>query len=97
MIDLATVKNELQITYDDPAVDDRICGIMTRAESHVRELIAAEADSELTGTEEQLFLDCCRYIFNGAFEAFDTNLLGTINQCRAKRLAETKQNEADNG
>lgn len=89
MIDLADVKNELGVTYDDPAVDDRIARIIERADSHIRSVVGAESEDVLSGTEEQLVFDCCRYIYNGAFEDFDNNFCGAINGARAARLAKS--------
>lgn len=87
MLDLAAIKNELNVTYDDPRVDDKIAGIITRAEYHIREICAIPEDDEFTPSEEQLARDCCRYIYNEVFAAFETDHMGTINGCRAKRLA----------
>lgn len=87
MLDLAAVKNELDVTYNDQRIDDKIAGIFARAESHIRKVCSVSAEAELEPDEEQLVLDCCRYIFNGAFEDFDTNFMGVINGCRAARLA----------
>lgn len=84
MITLEDVRNYLDITYEDEDIDRKLTGIMTRAEAHVRELAAAE-ENELTDTESQLVLDCCRYIWNDAFEDFANNFLGTVNGARAKR------------
>lgn len=83
-MELSEVRNYLNITYDDEEIDRKLEGILKRAESHIRDVTAAE-DNELTDTESQLVLDCCRYIFNDAFEDFDGNFLGVINGARAKR------------
>jgi len=83
-MELTDVKNYLNITYEDEDIDRKLEGIVRRAESHIREVTAAE-ENELTDTESQLVLDCCRYIFNDAFEDFDGNFLGVINGARAKR------------
>ena len=47
--------------------------------------LTQEEENELTDTESQLVLDCCRYIWNDAFEDFANNFLGTVNGARAKR------------
>lgn len=87
MLDLAAIKNDLNVTYDDPRVDDKIAAIITRAEYHIREICAIPEGDELTPTEEQLTRDCCRYIYNEVFAAFESDHMGTINGCRARRLA----------
>ena len=87
MLDLAAIKNELNITYDDPQVDDKVAGILARSENHVRELCAIPSEAEFTFTEEQLVRDCCRYTFNEVFAAFNSDYIEVINGCRSKRLA----------
>lgn len=88
MITLEDVKNYLNATYEDEDVDTKLTGILTRADSNVRDLVAAAASAELTPTEEQLVLDACRYIWNDAFEDFSGNFLSVINGARAKRQVE---------
>jgi hypothetical protein len=87
MLDLAAIKNELDKTYDDPRIDDKVAGILARAEAHIRKICAVPAGADLEPTEEQIVIDCCRYIDNNAFEDFDNNFMGVINGCRSAREA----------
>ena len=87
MIDLAALKNELNITYDDPRIDDKVARIISQAEYSVKEWCAVPADAEFTPAEERLVFDCCRYIYNEVFAAFESDYIATINGCRSKRLA----------
>ena len=94
MITFSDVKNYLNITYEDEDINTKLSGILSRADSHVRKVSAVKNENELTPDEEQLVLDCCRYIFNDAFEDFDRNFMPVINGCRgARQVAEL---ESDN-
>ena len=96
MVDIAEVKNYLNRTYDDPESDKKLQGIMKRAESKVRKLIGAVNGEELDPDEEQLFLDCCRYLDNNAAEEFDVNFRETINSLRyARSVAGMDSEEAE--
>ena len=87
MLDLAAIKNSLDKTYEDPRIDEKVAGILARAEAHIRKICAVPANADLELTEEQLVIDCCRYIDNNAFEDFDINFMGVINGCRSAREA----------
>lgn len=98
MLILADVKNELNITWDDDATDYKVKNIAKRAQATVSGLIgipghewldfSQTAISEPEGTEaEQLFLDCCRYMYNDAFEDFRINFAGVITSLRAFNTA----------
>lgn len=95
MLELSDVKNYLPVTYDDEDVDTKLRGILSRADSHVRKLSAVSSEDELNPDEEQLVLDCCRYIFNDAFEDFDNNFMPVINGCRAARQVAAMESEND--
>lgn len=95
MLELSDVKNYLNITYEDEDIDAKLSGILSRADSHVRKLSAVSTEEELNPDEEQLVLDCCRYIFNDAFEDFDTNFMPVINGCRAARQIAAMESEND--
>lgn len=97
MITLNDVKNYLNITYEDEDIDTKLSGILTRANSHIRKVTAANVNDELETDEEQLILDCCRYIFNDAFEDFDQNFMTTINGCRAARQVASMESEENAG
>lgn len=86
---IAEVKNYLNITWTDNDTTAKVTSICARATSTVRNLLG---DSALTfmdvttfdNTEEaQLFLDLCRYIYNGASEDFRKNYADEITALRA--------------
>lgn len=85
---LATVKNYLDITWEDAATDAKISGILTRAESTLNSYAGGEIDfTDETTAEAQLLLDCCRYIWNNASEDFKVNYAQELIMLRAGRQA----------
>lgn len=84
---LAAVKNYLDITWDDPNTDSKLQGIMARAESVLNEYAGETLDFDTDPNTAlcQLYLDCCRYIWNHAFEDFETNFRAQLISLRAKR------------
>lgn len=86
---LDTLKNYLDITWQDEHTDAKLSGILARAQTKccayagVRELDFAD------GTEEQqLLLDMCRYVWNNASEDFEGNYLPDLIMLRAKYKVE---------
>lgn len=108
MLILADVKNELNITWDDEATDYKVKNIAKRAQTTVSGLIGIPrhewidfkmtAVSEPESTEaEQLFLDCCRYMYNDAFEDFRVNFAGVITSLRAFNTANAEEGDGNAG
>lgn len=98
MVDLNGLKNYLNITWDDESTDAKLKSLALRAQSAVNNLIGAAAvfftDDTETDTdtaspqEEQLFLDCCRYIYHGAYEDFQVNFAPEITSLRVRRAVQ---------
>ena len=83
---LETLRNELDITRDDPKTNLKLSDILRRAQSTLNEYAGEEIDFEDETTwEAQLLLDCCRYMWNHAFEDFETNFRSQLISLRAKR------------
>lgn len=97
MITLSDAKNYLNITYEDEDINTKLSGILSRADDHIRKVSAVKNENELTPDEEQLVLDCCRYIFNDAFEDFDNNFMSVINGCRAARQVAAMESDDNAG
>lgn len=95
MLELSEIKNYLNVTYDDGAVDEKINSISVRAEMQIRNWVGIDSKKAPTEPEKQLFLDLCRYIFNNAFEDFEQNFSSLITAARA--LREIEHAEAQNG
>lgn len=88
MVTLEELKNELDITYNDPLTDRKLTGIMRRAESKIRKYVGIDDSTELNAEEDELFINYCRYAFNNALEMFETNYQRAINEARAVRMVE---------
>lgn len=99
MVDITVLKNYLDVTYDDEDNDRKLKGILQRAAAEIRELCAVPNGAELTDSEEQLLLDCCRYIRANALEDFAVNFGNSILGLRLKRLGAAAQEaeEAESG
>lgn len=99
MITIIEVKNHLNVTYHDNDVDIKIDGILKRAEARIRNRVGITKETQLTEEEEQLVLDCCRYIFNDAAEIFEDSFMVDLETARNNRMIEAyrAEKEAANG
>lgn len=100
MLSLEDVKNELDITFDDPRNDRKITAIMRRAESKIRKYVGVDEETELNLEEEALIVNYCRYDYNNALEMFETNFQREINEARSVRVVEaalTEESEGEDG
>ncbi|MCM1334289.1 MAG: hypothetical protein NC084_11985 [Bacteroides sp.] len=85
MIDVSAVKNELNITYEtDLAIEQRLSGILRRSEAIIREYAGIGEDEPFDDADEELILNLCRYIWNGAYEDFARNFASELLLLRAK-------------
>ena len=106
---LDDVKNYLNITWSDDMTDKKVRSAAIRAQSAVGGLIGKpkavffsekaeeESDSDIVGEEEQLFLDCCRYMYNDAYEDFRPNFSEDIRSLRAANVVSGKEAAANAG
>lgn len=93
---LDTVKDYLDITWQDTATDSKVASILKRAESTIKKYLGDEVDfTDETTEEAQLLLDCCRYIWNHAFEDFETNFGQQLYALRAERLVNAVEQNSD--
>lgn len=90
------VKNYLDITWEDPATESKVAGILSRSQDVLSKYAGEELDFS-DETEKQLLFDCCRYIYNNCFEDFKTNfsaeLLILRMQHQAKGVIEDESEE----
>ena len=62
---IETVKNYCDITWSDEQTDDKVAGILDRAQSELESYAGETLDfSDEKTTLAQLLLDCCWYILN---------------------------------
>lgn len=80
-----TVKNYLDITWDDSHTNTKISGILVRAQAKLCAYAGSDSVDFGDGTtEQQLLLDLCRYVYNNASEDFEQNYLPDLLMLRAK-------------
>ena len=96
---LDTLKTYLDITWDDPHTNDKLSGILARAQTKLCAYAGTESLAFPDGSaEQQLLLDLCRYTYNNASEDFEENYKPDLLMLRAKYTAEvmTGENESEN-
>lgn len=70
---LNAVKNYLDITWDDNAVDEKLCGIISRGTSYLNSIAGAELDYNIEGEPRRLLLNYCLYDWSRAADEFPKN------------------------
>lgn len=80
---LEELKSYLKITWNDEDID--LQRTIDRAKSYLENDIAGVSlDFEADTSNKQLLLDCCRYIYNNAFEYFEQNFQGQLIRLQMK-------------
>lgn len=80
---LEELKNYLKITWNDE--DGELQKSIDRAKNYLENHIAGVSlDFEADTSNKQLLLDCCRYIYNNAFEYFEQNFQGQLIRLQIK-------------
>lgn len=97
---IETVKNYCDITWSDEQTDDKVAGILDRAQSELESYAGEALDfSDEKTTLAQLLLDCCWYIFNRALDEFRANYSDDLNSLRqqyqVKRYIEKNGGDSD--
>lgn len=92
---LDELKTVLDITWEDERTDQKLSGILSRAQSELEAYAGAEIDIQGETAERQLLLDLCRYLYNNAAEDFETNFRSKLIALRARHLVEAMEDVAD--
>ena len=92
---LADVKRYLDITWDDAHTDEKISGILARAQNILCAYAGAELGFANDSAEGQLLLDLCRYIYNNASEDFEDNYRADLIMLRANYQTEAMDDESE--
>lgn len=91
-----TVKNYLDITWDDSHTNTKISGILARAQDKLCAYAGSDSVDFGDGTtEQQLLLDLCRYTYNNASEDFEQNYKADLLMLRAKYATIDPEEVAD--
>ena len=88
-----TLRNELNITWDDEETESRLIRIITNAVVTMNRKIGSDIDYSIAGPEQELFLAYCVYVYNNCANQFDENYLNEIMQIRS--IYEVEQYEED--
>lgn len=95
---LDTLKNYLDITWQDEHTDAKLSGILARAQTKLCAYAGADLSFAESTDELQLLLDMCRYVYNNASEDFEENYLPDLIMLRAKyKVIEHESETEDSG
>ena len=70
---ILSVKNYLDITWNDKATDEKIKGIIQRGMRYLNRTAGAELDYSVEGQARELLFDYCRYVRDNALDEFQKN------------------------
>ncbi len=83
--ELEELKSYLKITWNEEDVELR--RIINRAKDYLSNDIAGiSIDFNADTSNKQLLLDCCRYIYNNAFEYFKVNFRSELLRLQLKSV-----------
>ena len=96
---LEAVKNYLDITWDDPAGDEKLSGIIARGIKYINSVAGAELDYLAEDKPRELLFDYCRYVRSNALDEFQNNYLPELLTLQisqeVKDYAEAEDSESD--
>lgn len=92
---LAAVKNYLDITWDDPAGDEKLSGIIARGIRYINTIAGAELDYTVEDKPRELLLDYCRYVRSNALDEFQINYLHELLSLQIKQGVKDYAAKAD--
>lgn len=75
---LDDVKSHLNITWDDPATDDKISGLIASGMVYLNGKCGGEADYESDGLPRILLMEFVRYGRDSALDVFENNYTSLI-------------------
>jgi len=90
---LPEVKNYLDVTWEDAAMDEKLTGILARAMQYLDMVAGGAQDYEEESFARALLFDCARYVRSGALDEFRRNygaeLLMLRNRHEVNEIAES--------
>ncbi len=72
---LASVKNYLDITWDDEGTNTKLTGIVERGMKYINYVAGTELDYAIEDKPKELLLEYARYARSNALDEFQTNYL----------------------
>ncbi|MDO4553702.1 MAG: hypothetical protein Q4B70_00985 [Lachnospiraceae bacterium] len=70
---LVSVKNYLDITYEDEETDKKLSGIIARGKAYLNSIAGEEQDYTAESQPRALLLDYCLYARNNVLDQFEKN------------------------
>lgn len=90
---LADVKNYLNITWDDEATDEKVCGLIASGSAYLDLKIGGSPDYEADGMPRTLLLEWVRYAWSEALDVFEANFLPLILTAQQEEVAASAQTD----
>lgn len=75
---LASVKNHLDITWDDSAGDEKLSGIIARGIVYIDGVAGYAQDYTEENKARELLMEYCRYVRSNALDEFQDNYLSEL-------------------
>lgn len=72
---LNAVRNYLDITWEDPAGDEKLSGVISRGMKYLNSVAGTELDYTTEDKPRELLFDYCRYVRSNALNEFQNNYL----------------------
>lgn len=92
---LEPIKNKLDITWADPAGDEKLSGDIARGMRYLNSASGEELDYSIEDKPRELLIEYCRYARSGALNEFQTNYLHEILSLQISReVARYKQEQS---
>lgn len=83
---LSDVRNYLDITWDDPAGDRKLVGIILRGMAYIDARAGKKMDYTEEGAARALLMDYCMYARSGAIHEFGINYLRDLTALRLSQI-----------
>lgn len=83
---LAAAENYLNVTWNDQATDDKVCGLIASGTAYLDLKGGGVLDYEADGMPRTLLLEYVRYGYSSALDVFETNYLNQLLAMRHERL-----------
>lgn len=83
---LADVKNHLNITWEDQATEQKLCGLIAAASVYLDGKGGAALDYEADGLPRTLLLEFVRYARDEALDVFENNYTALILAMQGERM-----------
>lgn len=75
---LSDIKDYLQITWNDPAANDRVINMIASGMVYINTKLGIQADYTLDSLPRTLLFEYVRYMRDGALDVFENNYLSII-------------------